>query len=461
MADQLLHHGQLSIYMWGQAYGGSLEAIVTAAAFAVFGSSVSTLVGTTALCSAIAALALWWAGRQLLGGRAPLYGALLLWLWPASFTFRSLKPGGTYMLGLALSLLALGLLARLKAGAGSVPLTLAAGITCGLSAWASPMSVQLLGPALLWALPSLLGNLRQLGRLLVGAATGAVPLLIYGWRNHWSNLRPPPLQPGLISGFFPRLEQFFHVEWPLAMSLRVEGSLRWVGGPLGPALAAVAYAVFLAAAAAAIAGRLPALRLPLLCLAALPLLYAVNTEANRVGQTRYVFFGATMAYLLVGAVIEAVGTHWRPQSAAPAGIVLFALLGFVALAEAPLSLVAFPSPDVPMPVSDSALRLLLREHHVRYAFASYWMAYRVTFETASTTTVTPFDLDRYQPMETAVSDSPAPAYLFVSRSATVGRFVHWCATAGVPIRNWSRSGFTLVEPESRVLPSQVPRSVLQ
>ena len=38
MAMQLLHHGQLSAYMWGQSYGGSLEAVLTAVVFAVTGT---------------------------------------------------------------------------------------------------------------------------------------------------------------------------------------------------------------------------------------------------------------------------------------------------------------------------------------------------------------------------------------------------------------------------------------
>jgi hypothetical protein len=38
MALQLLHHGQLTVYRWGQSYGGSLEAVLTAAVFAVAGA---------------------------------------------------------------------------------------------------------------------------------------------------------------------------------------------------------------------------------------------------------------------------------------------------------------------------------------------------------------------------------------------------------------------------------------
>ena len=63
MALRLLHHGQLTAYMWGQSYGGSLEAVLTAAVFAV-GVGTSQLLATTALSSGLCALALWRAGAS-------------------------------------------------------------------------------------------------------------------------------------------------------------------------------------------------------------------------------------------------------------------------------------------------------------------------------------------------------------------------------------------------------------
>ncbi len=59
MALWLLHHGQLTAYMWGQSYGGSPEAVLTAAVFAVAGAGTSQLLATTALSSGLCAFALW------------------------------------------------------------------------------------------------------------------------------------------------------------------------------------------------------------------------------------------------------------------------------------------------------------------------------------------------------------------------------------------------------------------
>lgn len=42
---------------------------------------------------------------------------------------------------------------------------------------------------------------------------------------------------------------------------------------------------------------------------------------------------------------------------------------------------AFPAPDVAMPIDDSALLKLLADHRVTDAYATYWIAYRIMFET--------------------------------------------------------------------------------
>src|SRR5271155_3145954 len=67
MALRLLHHGQLTAYMWGQSYGGSLEAVLTAAVFAVAGTGPAQRVATPALSSALCAFALGGAGRHVVG----------------------------------------------------------------------------------------------------------------------------------------------------------------------------------------------------------------------------------------------------------------------------------------------------------------------------------------------------------------------------------------------------------
>src|SRR5207344_2022621 len=65
MALRFLHHGQLTAYMWGQSYGGSLEAVLTAVVFAVAGVGTGQLLATVALLSGLCAIVLWRVGRRI------------------------------------------------------------------------------------------------------------------------------------------------------------------------------------------------------------------------------------------------------------------------------------------------------------------------------------------------------------------------------------------------------------
>ncbi|HTU76727.1 MAG TPA: hypothetical protein VMG38_24695 [Trebonia sp.] len=483
MALRLLHHGQLTAYMWGQSYGGSLEAVAAAAAFAVSGAGTSQLLATTALSSGLCALALWWAGRPIVGERAAQLGALMFWVWPASFLWRSIKPGGTYMIGLAIALCAVGALARIRRGQASWDWCALAGALCGLALWSSPMSLELLVPTGLWLVPALRRAGWRALALAGGAITGGLPLLVFGATHDWTNLHMPGYNADLLTGVLSRLRQFFPVEAPIAMGVRVEGSLAWVGGYLGMVLAVAAAVALLGVARAVLAGRAPRCVLPVLTLAALPALYALNPLADNIGQGRYALFAVPMAALLLGLGCEQAGLLAQRRAAArarpgqpqsltlrhqlvprlawTAGLALACALGSAGLAEEPgRVLTAYPAPDVPMPASDSALRTLLADHDITHAYAPYWMAYRITFETGGRTLATPYDFDRYPPIAGAVQASPHPAYLFVSASGTVSSFEAWCRGHGLRYQAWHLGAFTVVQPAASVRPAAVPHAAV-
>ena len=69
MARHILH-GQFTTFFWGQGYGGSQEALLTAPIFAVFGSSWLALRLVPIALSAVTALLVWRVGLRLMGERA-------------------------------------------------------------------------------------------------------------------------------------------------------------------------------------------------------------------------------------------------------------------------------------------------------------------------------------------------------------------------------------------------------
>jgi len=464
MALRILHHGQFTAFMWGQSYGGSLEAIATAVVFLFAGAGTSQLVATTALTSALCVIALWRAGRLIVGETAAVIAALAFWVWPATFIWRSLKPGGTYMVGLALALLAVGALAKIKKGDRSWHRAALAGLWCGLAVWSSPMALELLVPAALWCLPQLLSFRWKLVATVAGGIAGWFPSLVFGMTHDWTNLHMPGGD--LLSGFPARVAQFFTTEGPIVMGVREEGSLAWLGGPAGVVLAWLGVAALLVTAAVVVRNRAPRCRLPMLAIALLPILYGLIPLADHTGQGRYAEFAIPMGALLIGVGLDHAASRrpartGRARLTVTVGLALACALGTAGLlAEPGRQLVAFRAPDVAMPVNDSGLLRLLADHGITDGYGNYWIAYRVTFETGGRVTVTSPDYDRYPPMAQQVNAGPDPAYLFVSASRTTGAFEAWCRAHAIAYQAWSDGGFTVVRPTTKVTAGLVPTAIL-
>jgi hypothetical protein len=476
MALRILHHGQFTAFMWGQSYGGSLEAALTAVVFLGAGVGTSQLLATTALTSALCAIALWRAGRLIVGETAARIGALAFWVWPATFLWRSLKPGGTYMVGLAVALFAVAALAKIKKGDRTWGTAASVGLWCGLALWSSPMALELLIPAVLWCLPELARLRWKLAATVAGGIAGWFPSLIFGVTHDWTNLHMPGGD--LLAGFPSRLGQFFTTEGPIVMGVREEGSLAWLGGPAGEVLAWLGVAALILTAAAVVRNRAPRCRLPVLATALLPILYALIPLADHTGQGRYAEFAIPMGALLIGIGPDRAADRSQPanpgqaanpgragtrtaRSTATIGLVLACALGTAGLLADPgQQLVAFQAPDVAMPASDAGLLHLLAVHGITDAYSNYWIAYRVTFETGGRATVTPYDYDRYPPIAQMVDASPDPPYLFISASRTTAAFQAWCRAHAIAYRAWSDGGFTVVRPMTKVTPGVVPTAVL-
>jgi hypothetical protein len=469
MALHLLHHGQLPAYFWGQSYGGSLEAVFVAGVFGVAGAGTAQLLAATAFSSALATLALWRTGRRIVGEPAAAIGALAFWVWPSDVLLRSLKPGGTYWIGLALSLCAVNLLVRIHDGDDRRAMCAGAGLLAGLAFWSSPLSPQLLVPAVLWCAPALWRLGRRFGLVVLGALVGALPVIVFGAKHSWSNLRVPGGSGGAFSGLPARVYQFFRLEGPISVSLRTEGNFRWIEGAFGVVMWLAVLAALLALAYLVLTGRARRCRLPLLTVALLPVLFAMNRLSQHAGQGRYVLFGLSMGALLVGVGVERAGLAladtWariRAEVVWTAALALLAILGIATLAADPaVTLAGFDAPDVPMPFDDSGLQALVAVHHVRFAYAPYWVSYRLTFETQESTIVSPDDLVRYLPLTDEVAASRAPAYIFPSASAAVGRVEAWCHAHGIAVEAWSRANFTVLQPSAHLTPAQLGTGVLQ
>jgi hypothetical protein len=226
VARHLLHNHEHPVFYWASNYGGTLEAAVTAAVFAVTGSSVLVLKLVSAVWFAAAAVLTWRVGRRLVDERVGAVAGLLFWVWPATYVWWSTKSRGFYgsvlVLGLVVALTALRVAERPERTLDWLVLGLAAGVGW----WDQPQIVTLVVPVGLWLL---LRNWRALRRAWIAvpaAVIGAAPWLLWNVRNHWASFDVPP-QPTSAS-YATRFARFWTEGIPMATGLRVPYVMRWV-----------------------------------------------------------------------------------------------------------------------------------------------------------------------------------------------------------------------------------------
>jgi hypothetical protein len=442
VARHALHQGELPVYYWSSNYGGTLEAFVTAAAFAVFGSSVVTLKAVSIGWYAVACLLTWRVGRRLVGAQAGIVAALLLWVWPASFVWWSTKSRGFYgalvVLGMILALTVLRIAERPERRVD----WLVFGFALGLGWWVQPQIATLAIPVVGWLV---VRNWRALAGAWVAAPAlllGASPWILWNVRHGLSSF-DVPRQP-TAAPYATRLFRFWSEGLPMATGLRVPYAMRWINPwveLLYPALLVVVAVVVIKRY-----GRTGALLVATVVVYA-PL-YALNPLTVGSAEGRYVFLLAPIVAITLAACVT-----WR-WLAAPAlcGAVAMTLFGLSGLTAA----ASFHSGDKQIPVDLGPLVRALDEEGVRTGVADYGIAFRIVFETDERIVVAGNPYNRYPPYTTVLESGPPPAWIFIEGSAPELRFRQIVDAMGERYRLRSAGGFSVYLLERRFLPGQLP-----
>lgn len=418
MARHLLH-GQWSVFFWNQSYGGTIEAVLTAGLFGVVGSSTVALKLVPAFLYAIAALLLWRVGRRIVGEPSARVAAALFWIWPAYFVWRSTKAYGFYSSGLVLGL-AVMLLALRLAERDDRRDFIVLGLALGLGWWTTPQILILDVPAVLWLVWRRPGVAR--GWILAGpaAVVGALPWIIANVRHDGYSLHSTQVGASSSAQLLPHLHNLFSSNLPTTFGLRVPFSLSWVVGPIagwalyGLLLGTIAWVLFRRANSLAL--------LPLTCLVFL-ILYAVSAYTWLTNEPRYLTLFLPGVALLFSAAL-------RGPRLAAAGLVAAGALSIAGLATMERQHLMLISTDgVRFPADFNPLIRVLEQEHVHAAFANYWVAYRLGFESREQIVVSssqqlrytrvdgrlvPDDIhSRYAPWDVLVRRSPNAADVFV------------------------------------------------
>jgi hypothetical protein len=389
--------GEFYVLYWLSYYGGTQEALLTAAVFAVFGSSVLAL-KLTALGLFVAAGALVWAvGRRTVGQRASWLGTALFFVSPAYFVWWTTKARAYYGVGLICELLVLLLVLRLR-DRDSRAEAVVLGFTLGFGAWASLQFLLVALPALAWLAWRRPAAYRLAWLAVPALAVGAAPWLAWNARNGWAGILPRS-EAGSDTTYIDRLVDLFQIVLPTWLGLRVPFSLDWiVGRAAGIALLALALLGF----GWLLMRRPRGMELLLVVAASFPFLYAATSFTYLTVEPRYLVFLAPVTGLLLGwAASRSAGLLLLVPLAAALSV-----LGLVRLEQAKGWA---PSPPDLAPV----LRVLEREGADR-VLADYWIAYRISFESGERIIATSTSFVRYAPHDRLVRSRVHPARVYVS-----------------------------------------------
>ncbi|MCB2226172.1 MAG: discoidin domain-containing protein [Desulfarculaceae bacterium] len=197
--------GHLPLMFWGQDYGGSLESIVAAGFFALFGVSRQSLYLSPTFMSFFYLWAVYLLGRDLWGRRAGLCALFIAALGPFYLIWHSVLPRAIYIDTLAAGVWLMWLtLKALRKGpeAPSYPwLCMAFGLLTGFALWGHMLAVYFILPcALLWWRrdPRLLIR-ADFALMMAAFFLGSLPFWVHNLLTDWSTyyfmFHPKPKEP--------------------------------------------------------------------------------------------------------------------------------------------------------------------------------------------------------------------------------------------------------------------------
>jgi hypothetical protein len=396
--------GELATFFWGQNYGGTQEALLTALVFFVTGTGTLALRIVPIALFVLAAVLVWRVGRRTVGEDAARLGAVLFLVWPSYVVWKSTRAHGFYGAALVLALVVVLLALRLRER--DAPLDMAAlGLALGLGWWATPQFAFVAVPALAWLVWRRPSVLRRAWLALPTLLAGAAPWLVWSLRHDWETLTNASYGGG---SYFDHLRTFLYATLPAALGIRVPFTLEWLPGPvLGRLLELVALASF----AYCLVRRRGRRELLLAVGALYPFIQSFSPFGSLNEEPRYLVLLAPVTALLLAEPLARRG--WTAGAGLAVAIAL-SVAGLAAMGSGELAVAPVGGKRVPADLGP-ALRALERLHVTR-ARAVYAIAYRIDFESRERIIAGSTGQVRYRPYEREVRSVRWPAYVFVAGS---------------------------------------------
>lgn len=359
-------HGTFPAFFPGQGYGGTQEEWLAAPLVGLFGMQTWAIRAPVIVLWALAAILVWRIGLRVLDPFRAVVAAALFWIWPAYFVWKSERAHGFYGSEVVLGLLVLLLVLRLEERVTRRDLALL-GLALGCGLWSSPQVAIIALPALGWLVWRRRDVVRGTAVVVVAGVIGALPWLISNARHGWPSLHPGPNE----GPWSEHLHNLVVATLPQSLGLRLAWSFEWLGTPV------VAIAVY----ASVVAGFLrllwkrPRRLTPVLLIVVLfPVFYFVSPYTWLQSEPRYLTLVVPLFALLLAYAASSIA-----RAAAIVTIALaFSIGGLVELQRH--QVVAFRTEGTAVPANLKPVLQTLRTHDIHYAFASYWVAWRITWE---------------------------------------------------------------------------------
>jgi GT2 family glycosyltransferase len=226
--------GQFPMVLGGTVYTLPVEAyLYTPFTYLFNGANVVPLKLLSTLSWVGTAVTLFFIGRRLVGERAGLIAASLLWITPGALMVLSITAYPAYASGMFV--VSLGFLTAtvvLDTPDPSRRLLATFGVLAGFAFWLHPMFLTVMVPMTVVVLWSVRRRLDGWISVIGGGIVGCLPLLLWNAVNGWPSLESPVEVPG---SYTDRLRTFAVDLLPRAFGLRDSG-LNWYSSFWGPVL---------------------------------------------------------------------------------------------------------------------------------------------------------------------------------------------------------------------------------
>lgn len=263
--------GELTVFYWGQSYGGTIEPLIGAGLFRMVPPNATALKLAALGFHALGSWLTWRIGRRVFSDKVAAIAAVLARAWPTYAVWRSVRLHGFYGAGLVLCLAVVLLVLRIRDDEKPLDIVLL-GLTVGLGWWTTGLTALVVLPAVLWLIYQKPGVWRRWPLVVLPAIAGAAPWLWSGLIGNSATLQPFGIAES-PSQYLEWLGGIFVQPLPAALGLRVPGSPKWL---LGPVVGTALYGLLLAGLAWSYPKRAEAESLLWIIAVTYPLLLALS-----------------------------------------------------------------------------------------------------------------------------------------------------------------------------------------